>query len=739
MRKIIWALPALFAGVVYAAPITTPWVAPGGGISSSSKINAPNTTLDQKTVLSVAQAIDSNAAAASAAQTTANAAIPLSQKGVASGVASLDSSGNVTSPVNTSGSVTGISTVNSGYMNETPKFPWTGWTGSAGHMAGPRVTTNTPRVDMNAQVADQMLSVGGHQVYDSVFSKFYALPYGVGDNGGCVNSVLMTAFPGTGVTCGAGGWDAVSQYVLATNNPPWYVAGADFPDENGTTHTVVFTATGAIVRPALSDSYQNQVKSGMHVMTNIVAGPTIYSGVSLADTDNTHRNQDQQFYGNTLSSWTDGSDSAGTFTQFNMTGNWQPISGDPVDSGHIPSVGNSNTTKVTDSSGNVTNSSDASRTDALDQVEYSQVKNPALLIGTYIKHFTRNTTCQVTVTGSGVTDGPSALKIGPSRKCDEELDNWYGGPDYGATMHGLTIGFAGNLLSTDSYGLNVNGSWPTGIRDWVSSNGYDFDGDAYVTGSRIGSPATIGSKKMIAQWLQEPTANIGYLEQMQIWSQTDSISETDNSNVGGPAANGGDISYWFGPRQSASKYNVDGSFESAIAFNPGWSKNGIALCGINATQFDMSNGSGNACLTVDVWGNTSTSGTITSGGNITVKGAANINDGINVTGSSSLGQTSFSGNLTVNSNAYITNGSSLFLGDSSGSSVYSYYSSGWINYSGNGSQTLYGLSAPMYKETLTTPSSSTASCSVGQFTDDANYHYVCVATDTWKRVALSTW
>jgi hypothetical protein len=43
-----------------------------------------------------------------------------------------------------------------------------------------------------------------------------------------------------------------------------------------------------------------------------------------------------------------------------------------------------------------------------------------------------------------------------------------------------------------------------------------------------------------------------------------------------------------------------------------------------------------------------------------------------------------------------------------------------------------------YTETLTTPASSRAACTAGQFTDDANYHYVCTATNTWKRVALST-
>ncbi|MDI2112092.1 hypothetical protein [Commensalibacter nepenthis] len=39
--------------------------------------------------------------------------------------------------------------------------------------------------------------------------------------------------------------------------------------------------------------------------------------------------------------------------------------------------------------------------------------------------------------------------------------------------------------------------------------------------------------------------------------------------------------------------------------------------------------------------------------------------------------------------------------------------------------------------TLSTPSSASAPCTVGEFKDDVNYHYVCVGTNKWKRVALS--
>jgi len=37
------------------------------------------------------------------------------------------------------------------------------------------------------------------------------------------------------------------------------------------------------------------------------------------------------------------------------------------------------------------------------------------------------------------------------------------------------------------------------------------------------------------------------------------------------------------------------------------------------------------------------------------------------------------------------------------------------------------------------PLSATATGVVGQVSFDANYFYVCVNTNTWKRVALTTW
>lgn len=37
------------------------------------------------------------------------------------------------------------------------------------------------------------------------------------------------------------------------------------------------------------------------------------------------------------------------------------------------------------------------------------------------------------------------------------------------------------------------------------------------------------------------------------------------------------------------------------------------------------------------------------------------------------------------------------------------------------------------------PASASASGSAGQIAFDASYFYVCTATDTWRRIAHSTW
>jgi hypothetical protein len=42
-------------------------------------------------------------------------------------------------------------------------------------------------------------------------------------------------------------------------------------------------------------------------------------------------------------------------------------------------------------------------------------------------------------------------------------------------------------------------------------------------------------------------------------------------------------------------------------------------------------------------------------------------------------------------------------------------------------------------QTTQTPSSATATGTTGEIAWDSEYIYVCVSTNTWKRVAISTW
>ncbi|ATJ89441.1 hypothetical protein HK16_10550 [Acetobacter senegalensis] len=582
MKKLLLiALASLVGAAAVAAPNHTrseysglgpPQEARNSGIMARSfsvvrRPTKPSTGLDATTVIPGAYGDGSDATPEQIAH-MADGAVQQTDLNAPNGVSGLNAASEAVSPVNTSGAVS------QGAQSAVPKLPYTGWTtNEAAYAGGPIVTMGKAIPNM----ADRMALFGGHRLYDSMFSKFYALPYGVGDGGGCVHSVLMTFAPGTGANCGAGGWDAVTQYELASNNPPWLVAGADFRDEDGVAHSVTFTANGAFIRPALTPADQTLLKSGMHVLTNIVAGPVVYSGKNL-DGDATHMNRDQQFYGGMLGTWRDGSDGDGTFTQITLGANWSRVTADStaVDAGHIPAVG-------------TINNAATGRTDVLDTDIYGAYTHPLLAFGTYIKHFTRNTTCLVRA-NADATGGDAAKLLGASRKCDEEIDMWYYGPDYGATMHGLTIGYAGNKPSNDSYGLAIAGALPTGERIWLGADGHDIDGDIVKSGRRQGPAPTVGAAELIWEWWQQPSTKTAYNEAVKLWARVNSVSNP--ASVNNPVT-GQDVSYWLGPRESSTQFKIDGWMLGALGFNPVWSPGGAVLCGTNETD-----NTGNACLTV---------------------------------------------------------------------------------------------------------------------------------------------
>lgn len=579
------------------------------------------------------------------------------------------------------------------------------------HQASRKFTVGVPYKNM----APELLLAGGHTLLDSVFSKFTALPYGAGDNGGCVFSVLMSYTPLTGTNCGAGAYESVADYTLAVNNPPWYIAGAEFKDENGTSHSLTFSNHEAFLRPALPTTYMQFMHAGAHVVTNVAAGSAFRGGWPAIDGVDAHRGLVNPLYAQNLAGWRNATDSQGSYTVLTMQGQWQPFTGQlkngakNVDAGHAPSVGSNNIAAIRDS------------VDVIEGSFWPTKKQPFIEIGTYVKHFTRNTTCSVQVDN----DETNPKNLSPSRDCDEELDNWYSGPDYGATMHGLTIGSQfNNKVSSDSYGLGISGQWPTGVRINIGSSSMDIDGDAFKVTPRLGPDKSIGSKQEVFEFDEEPFKNSGWTSQFKMWQQVDTNGFSDPNGY----QNQHDTSWWMGPRYGDSIYSMSegASNGGATVYNPGWAKGGAALCGSNASKFLGKSPAGTACLTVDDWGDTSTSGTITA------------NNGIKVVGSIDV-----SGGGTFGGNVNMTTGKSIFLAPAANdaASVFAYgdvspvQKSPELHISNSKGGWSY-IRVDSVIGTLGTPANSSAPCDPGQSQDDQNYHYVCTSPNHWRRIAL---
>lgn len=96
---------------------------------------------------------------------------------------------------------------------------------------------------------------------------------------------------------------------------------------------------------------------------------------------------------------------------------------------------------------------------------------------------------------------------------------------------------------------------------------------------------------------------------------------------------------------------------------------------------------------------------------------------VHTNGGSSLFSVNYRGDTTVN--GYLFLGGAQVQGGGQGVAL---TAGRWISNS-----TVGGFTAPLY-----TPASSTAACAVGTVAWDASYFYVCKATNTWMRTALSS-
>lgn len=99
------------------------------------------------------------------------------------------------------------------------------------------------------------------------------------------------------------------------------------------------------------------------------------------------------------------------------------------------------------------------------------------------------------------------------------------------------------------------------------------------------------------------------------------------------------------------------------------------------------------------------------------------------------GSSSSAGNLTLNSTSHATKGN-IFFGSAS---VYE-EPSGYFGLNTTSPTTYLDIKGDKFRiRDIKTPSSSTDTGNAGDICWDSNYLYVCVAANTWKRVAISTW
>lgn len=748
MKKFLVAGVALLGwGSALAAPVTPDPAELPGGLSGKNVIHDSNSTFNGQTVTNALGNINT---AVTDAQATANAAIPLAQKGVASGVAALDANSEVTNTVNTStvkvnsnailasGAIITLKSSDNTQANQQqtintsiwdliysdPMIHITGSTGTGNQFihgsqiinnniyAGilsehtvPKTTSSdytvvasTPSVTINSGWNDAYLAqgttmFGGHASFDSSHLIVTGAPGSYGQDG-CILDIEMSNTPWSSNRCGSGVHDGIAQFVKASNTPPRYRVGSEIKDENGVTHTLSFTSTAAIATPALPDSLAgiwHPSGNGYWAVTNLQESST----PDYDPVDNTQSGGARpipNLYSGYITGYYNGTDASGnTTTTFSVPGGWHSINDSNTDT---------STTLTPDPS-----------SDGIDTTWYPQFKKPVLIIGTYSVGFAQNWRCYVDRPDPSSFDYTTyaSSSDSPMTGCQGvELDM---GASGGVTS-GLTTfrGFSallslpdGVLPAGNAAGLIAGGPWAIGVQTDLHKEGYDFEGSVLNAGGRLGPADTIGTTKEMAEFRQSIKASVDTSSDMIHMRVVQSV---DSSGADGTAGshtyqdNALHIGSWYGGDTFAQ--TALGTYMGDIVINPEWSKGGIALCG----QENSFSTSGDACVTVSTAGALKVGNTTELYGNTTLYG-----------------------------------GNSLYFHDAKNTILDAIYDDTINGLTANRLHVSGNLSiAGALIIPFGTPSSSTASCTAGQLEMDATYLYSCVATNTWRRTTNgATW
>ncbi|MBO1359171.1 hypothetical protein J2D73_05090 [Acetobacter sacchari] len=652
------------------------------------------------------------------------------------GIAGLDGTGNVTVPLRTTTASLSVGG-SSGQFTAMPNYGGTERSAPVlSIFQGKDAAGNdwdVPRdLDGNNIPWSKVIMLGGQRADNDAFLWHFGQPV-AGGLQAVVDAVYMNgmaAGQGSGVTAGQwwglvnyGELDAVAREERTGSAPPKFVASSAIKDPSGNTHTVTFTATGASFSPALPAYWAKFIVPGMNIVTNerAVALTKLWQNNWLMSwLPNTAGlgtfMQPPNTWMGTISSWTTNPD--GTVSSIQLDTGWavyfqKQFLGSDHPTRLVPGQATADGSPV-----------------GLDTI-FSNISAPAILFGVYTKAFPNYQLCEIDDPAQthGDINAPNGQLYNQVHQCANEWDFVsHNKTPYAATLQGLTVNLNGDApLANDSFGflLQGGGAAPMG---YVATNMAPNAPTFYAPGPN----GWMSSLFAYGDLGQQPGSFIGLL------------------HLG------------FAPRPGA---NYAGSVrfvqyrDTMMSDNPDPDQNTRSQS-VRLMYTDADGGNSGTPTTRFPWdpniGNL--------GGQIIWNPSIKVSDkfkpffhGIGIAAGGSAEAPNYGLIVDNKGNAFLGVGGQLNFLSASGQPIL-----GWGWSPGNG--TLYDnvrtsfvnsvqmqqgasiqgdvkasatITARGYIETLTTPSSSSAACTRGQFTDDADYHYVCVAANHWKRVALS--
>ncbi|WP_215764759.1 hypothetical protein [Gluconobacter sp. P1D12_c] len=513
-----------------------------------------------------------------------------------------------------------------------------------------------------------------------------------------------------------GTFDSVVEDIGTKSSPPKLVFGSRISDETGTKRSIYFSSSGVFIYPTMDDKQRSKLKQHQNIISNV-------SMSSYVNRKNVYGAYAVNGFSGMLNNWSFSVPCPSKFQNSKFCDRLD------VDMWVIPGAGNV-------AKGNPQNY--ALEPLYLDRHYDFSATTPTIYIGARSKQFNQLLTCELgdydTVNNRG--GAPHSLV----RECENgEYDNelhtttsgkyHFNGLTIGVDSHEKGLQWVDGTPQTDGYnawpdkeswGIYLGGQIPKllELNPFISSFVQSIAGNTINVTNPISTGSAPNSTALVMSLFKNAGSSSMILNQWQSCDAPSGAKCVDYRNMSwreGLRVGGTVGSLDNGIPGAYVKYSGDGSYSICNASNQ---------CNMFSKLGYLFNNSKIITPLISV------NNIVAKNKNIKLMDPLIVNKTLE-----SIGMATFEAGVSLGA------GKSISLtdidADNNGrhSQVSFIYNKGWIIGSGQG-ETLKGLTVSSYRETLTSPTSS-SSCKPGQFTDDTNYHYVCVATNKWRRVALS--